>query len=139
MSLSPLIRSVVWSICFIHVFKKTLGLGPVFDEKLQGRWDEHLVKMKSFWRSVLLKTGEYKGQPMPAHVRLKTAVSEDFQIWLGLFRDTAFECFDAEAAPLVIEVAERIAQSFWLGMFGTPFSSPPQWMSSQSLNQVTEC
>jgi hypothetical protein len=31
-------------------------LGPVFDAKLDGRWDTHLPKMVSFWSSLVLGT-----------------------------------------------------------------------------------
>ena len=45
-------------------------LGPIFEARVQGEWGPHLAKMKGFWRSVLLKTGEYKGRPVPVHVRI---------------------------------------------------------------------
>ncbi len=105
-------------------------LGPIFNKRLEKRWDAHLTKMKTFWESVLLRTGTYHGKPVPAHLRLKEVVSDDYRIWLELFRQTATECFDPEAAPLVIGVAERIAQSLWLAMFSTPISTPPSWMYS---------
>jgi truncated hemoglobin YjbI len=41
--------------------------------------------------SVVLKTGCYEGRPVPAHLKLKTVVEDDFAIWLGLFRATARE------------------------------------------------
>lgn len=103
-------------------------LGPIFNKRLEGEWEPHLDKMKCFWRSVLLRTGEYKGQPVPIHLRLKEARSEDFQVWLSLFRETVAEIFEPDAAPLVIAAAERIAQSLWLAMFSGPMDAPPQWM-----------
>ncbi len=106
-------------------------LGPIFNARINDNWSEHLDKMKKFWRSVLLKTGEYKGRPLPPHAQLKDVVSEDYKIWLDLFRETVNEQFTPEAAPIVIATAERIAQSFWLGIFSTPFASPPEWMQTQ--------
>lgn len=103
-------------------------LGPLFDARLEGKWPMHLAKMKDFWSSVLLRTGCYKGTPMPAHMQLHESVSEDFRIWLSIFRPTAVEVFQAEAAPLVIAIAERIAQSLWLGMFASPLDHSPAWM-----------
>lgn len=102
-------------------------LGPIFSARLEHARDAHLAKMKTFWSSVLLRTGAYKGKPVPAHARLTEVVTTDFEIWLGLFRPVARDIFSNEAAPLVIEAAERIATSLWLAMFGTPFSNPPDW------------
>lgn len=106
-------------------------LGPIFESRLEDRWDEHLSKMKLFWSSVLLKTGRYKGKPVPAHTRLSDVHSEDFRIWLRLFRRTADEIFAPEAAELIIGAAERIAQSLWLAMFASPFDAPPRWMRGE--------
>ncbi|WP_346899908.1 group III truncated hemoglobin [uncultured Roseibium sp.] len=106
-------------------------LGPVFDGRLGGRWDPHLGKMKAFWRSVLLKTGEYKGQPVPTHYKLKEVVSDDYRIWLELFRETAFEVFeDEEAARIVIRQAEKIAQSLWMATIASPFDKVPGFLTT---------
>lgn len=105
-------------------------LGPIFSSRLESTRDVHLAKMKTFWSSVLLRTGAYKGKPVPAHVQLREVESSDFEIWLGLFRPVANAVFSAEAAPLVIEAAERIATSLWLAMFGTPFLNAPDWQQT---------
>ncbi|KUO56194.1 MAG: hypothetical protein APF80_00025 [Alphaproteobacteria bacterium BRH_c36] len=105
-------------------------LGPIFSSRLENTREAHLVKMKTFWSSVLLRTGSYKGKPVPAHVRLREVASADFEIWLGHFRPVANEVFTAAAAPLVIEAAERIASSLWLAMFGTPFLNSPDWQQN---------
>ncbi|MGI9523229.1 MAG: group III truncated hemoglobin [Hyphomicrobiaceae bacterium] len=91
-------------------------LGPIFQDKIGADWDVHLLKMKKFWRSVLLRSGEYHGKPVPTHARLNSVVAEDFQIWLKLFRTTATEIFSPEPRAVVIEAAERIASSLWLSM-----------------------
>lgn len=107
-------------------------LGPIFAGRVGDDWQPHLDKMKSFWRSVLLKSGEYKGKPVPAHFKLKEVESDDFRIWLELFRDTAHEVFQQpEAAELALAQARRIAQSLWLAMFASPFDSPPSWLSDK--------
>jgi len=104
-------------------------LGPVFGGRLDGRWDPHLDKMKAFWRSVLMKTGEYKGQPVATHAGLKDVVSDDYRIWLELFRETAFEVFQDEAAAnIVIRQAEKIAQSLWMATIASPFDKVPDFM-----------
>jgi hemoglobin len=106
-------------------------LGAVFNDRLSDRWEPHLGKMKAFWRSVLLKTGEYKGQPVPTHYKLKEVVSDDYRIWLELFRETAFEVFkDEEAARIVIRQAEKIAQSLWMATIASPFDKVPGFLST---------
>ncbi|MEZ5812006.1 MAG: group III truncated hemoglobin [Rhizobiaceae bacterium] len=102
-------------------------LGPIFDRELDGRWDAHLDKMKAFWRSVLLRTGEYRGQPVSAHLRISDIVTDDFGEWLSLFAAVSGKVFHPEAAPLVDEAARRIATSLWLSRSRDPFASPPQW------------
>lgn len=104
-------------------------LGPIFKGRVADR-PAHLAKMKAFWSSVLLKTGRYHGRPMPAHMKLSEVAEGDFAIWIGHFRAAATQSFDAEAAPLVIETAERIARSIWLAMFGGLIGTPPTFESA---------
>lgn len=105
-------------------------LGPIFEARMAGHWEAHLERMKGFWASVLLKTGEYKGRPVPAHLPMRQEVeSDDFRRWLALFRQTARSVFaNPEAAAIVIRQAERIATSLWLAMLGTPFDRPPGFL-----------
>ncbi|MEZ5792041.1 MAG: group III truncated hemoglobin [Nitratireductor sp.] len=100
-------------------------LGMVFEGNMSGPWDVHLEKMKGFWRSVLLRSGEYKGQPVPVHLKMTEIETVDFQVWIGLFAETANDVFSKEAAELVIEAARRIATSLWLSRAPDPFASPP--------------
>ncbi|MCV6546789.1 MAG: group III truncated hemoglobin [Cohaesibacter sp.] len=109
-------------------------LGPIFDARLEGQWSVHLSKMQDFWSSVLLRTGRFKGKPLPVHMKLNESVPEDFRIWLSIFRPTAHEIFEKEAALLVIETAERIAQSLWMAMFASPLDQIPVWMQKPEIN-----
>lgn len=102
-------------------------LGPIFERRIGGDWPTHLAKMKGFWRSVLLKTGEYKGRPVPAHVGIGGIENEDYVRWLGLFREIVADVFEEGARPVVIEAAERIAQSLWLATSGELLAKPPEW------------
>ena len=106
-------------------------LGPVFRAHIHGDWDEHLAKMKTFWRSVLLCTGEYKGKPVPVHQRIDGIETEDFEEWLELFYTATELVFNEEAASLVNEAARRIATSLWLSRTNDPFASPPAWPRAQ--------
>lgn len=102
-------------------------LALIFGTQMRSDWDVHLPKMKAFWRSVLLKTGEYKGKPVPAHSRLTGVNADDFQIWLDLFADTTVEIFSPPARPVVLDAANRIATSLWLAMTSDPFAPLPDW------------
>ena len=66
-------------------------LGPVFDNHIQDHWPDHLARMKLFWNSIALRTGTYRGNPLPVHKALSDARSEHFQIWLDLFKETLVE------------------------------------------------
>ena len=102
-------------------------LGPIFEARVQGNWSPHLAKMKLFWASVLLRTGEYNGRPVPVHARLSEVETDDFRLWLRLFRETVAEIFMHEAQPIVITTAERIAASLWLAMGDNLMKQPPDW------------
>jgi len=43
-------------------------LAPAFADV--ENWDEHLTKLRAFWSSVVLMSGQYHGQPMQAHYHL---------------------------------------------------------------------
>lgn len=103
-------------------------LGPLFEERLSGIWDAHLERMNRFWRSVLLHSGEYSGQPVVKHNALPDLQEDDFRLWLTLFEATAGARFSADDAASITLIARRIARSLWLARFGTPFNKAPDWL-----------
>lgn len=113
---------------FYGAIREDRRLAPIFEARVEGRWPDHLDRMKAFWRSVLLKTSEYVGQPVAAHMTIDDLREDDFRIWLALFEQTAAEVFHPEAAPHVVSAARRIARSLWLSRFGGPFKRPPAWL-----------
>ena len=102
---------------FYFRVRKDERLGPIFARQITGDWEPHLEKMTDFWSSVILKSGDYHGRPVPAHLKLKNVTEADFEIWLALFRETAAELFAPETAAVFVERAERIATSLKLAMF----------------------
>ena len=102
---------------FYSRVRKDERLGPIFAREIVGDWEPHLEKMTDFWCSVILKSGDYHGRPVPAHLRLKDVTEADFGIWLALFGETASELFTPEVAAVFVERAERIATSLKLAMF----------------------
>ena len=95
-------------------------IGPIFGRAIGQDWDPHLVKMCDFWSSVMLMSGRYKGNPMIAHLRLKSVRPDHFERWLELFRQTASETCPPEAAVAFVMRADNIARSLQLGMFFRP-------------------
>lgn len=99
--------------------RKDPVLGPVFDTAIGDNWDHHLAKMKDFWASVAFNAGRYSGTPVPKHQALSGVETEDFDIWLRLFRETLSDTAPTpEAIPYFMERAERIATSLKYAMFG---------------------
>ncbi|RWB79011.1 MAG: group III truncated hemoglobin [Mesorhizobium sp.] len=102
---------------FYSRVRKDGRLGPIFAREIVGDWEPHLEKMTDFWCSVILKSGDYHGRPVPAHLKLKDVTEADFGIWLALFGETASRLFAPEIAAVFVERAERIATSLKLAMF----------------------
>lgn len=123
---------------FYERVRSDYQLAPHFANHMSGPWSEHLPRMKAFWRSVLLKTGEYKGQPVPAHAKMKDVETKDFARWLMLFGVTVREIFASDAQPIVMAVAERIATSLWLATNPSPFASPPNWSELNAAQSAGE-
>ena len=92
-------------------------IGPVFNGAVHD-WPEHLVRLGAFWSSVINRSGRFKGNPMVAHLKHKSAIDPAmFGRWLQLWRETAMEILPPDRAELVIDRAERIAESLQLGLF----------------------
>ena len=92
-------------------------IGPIFNTAIAD-WREHLEKLGAFWSSVMLTSGRYKGNPMAAHLRHADSIEPDmFDRWLFLWRETAAEELNPDAAAAVAAKADRIAESLKLGLY----------------------
>ncbi len=91
-------------------------LGPIFAERIAD-WGPHLARMKSFWRGVLLNSGEYSGNPMRMHVAIPGLEARHFAHWLELFY-AALASLEpqGEAARTVGAKARMIADSLLTGI-----------------------
>lgn len=89
-------------------------LGPVFNPVVAD-WAEHKRTLVSFWSSVALRSGTYRGNPMAAH-RPHPIEAAHFDHWLALWRDTADEVLSPAHAALFADYAGRIARSLRLGL-----------------------
>ena len=92
-------------------------LGPIFNGAIHD-WPEHLDKLAAFWSSVMLTSGRYKGQPVPAHMKHRDRITPAlFDRWLGLWKRTTDDLMSSDAATALQAKAERIAESLQLAMF----------------------
>ncbi len=93
------------------------ALGPVFNTAITD-WPEHLQKLAAFWSSVMLSTGHYKGQPLPAHLRHQAQITPDmFARWLALWEESATQCLPPQHAAAVVKKAQLIASSLRMALF----------------------
>lgn len=86
-------------------------IGPIFDERIQNRWPEHLAKMYTFWQTVLLGEHTYYGSPFPPHANLPVE-KEHFERWLSLFSQTLHQLFSGEIAYEAMWRANKMATMF---------------------------
>jgi hemoglobin len=92
-------------------------LGPIFNDAISD-WPEHLEKLAAFWSSVMLTSGRYKGQPVPAHLKHKSRITPAlFDRWLTLWAETTNEMMSPEAASALQAKAKRIAENLQLAVF----------------------
>lgn len=86
-------------------------IGPIFNEKIQDRWPQHLAKMYTFWQTVLLGEHTYFGSPFPPHAQLPVE-RVHFERWLALFSQTLDELFTGEVAKEALWRANKMAEMF---------------------------
>jgi hemoglobin len=89
-------------------------LRPIFESHIDD-WHRHLAKLVDFWSSILRRTGRFSGAPMPKHAALPGLSAALFQRWLELFRETAAAQPNQAMSEQACTMAERIAQSLWMG------------------------
>lgn len=83
-------------------------LGPVFERRLEGRWEEHLERMCDFWSSVLHATGRYLGDPVGSHARIPDISPHHFDRWISLFGETAHDILPPEEATDIVARSRRM-------------------------------
>jgi hemoglobin len=89
-------------------------LGRVFNPAVHD-WPEHKRLLTSFWASVVLREGSYRGNPMAAH-RPHPIESVHFDHWLALWQEVAHEVLPAAQAVLFVDHATRIGRSLRYGL-----------------------
>ena len=114
---------------FYEKVRRDPQIGPIFNAAVHD-WDEHKRLLTSFWASVALRAGSYRGNPMAAH-RPHPIRAEHFDRWLALWSETCAEELDEIDAGNMLEYAQRIGRSLKYGLglqsqaqpFGVPIVS----------------
>ncbi len=101
---------------FYAAVREDALIGPIFAARISD-WGPHLVRMKAFWRSVLMGSGEYSGNPMRMHVAIPGLEEAHFARWLELFYATLAQLGNSsEARRAVADKARMIADSLLTGI-----------------------
>jgi hemoglobin len=110
---------------FYEKVRKDELIGPIFNERIQNRWTQHLEKMYTFWQTVLLGEHTYFGTPFPPHAGLPISYIH-FEKWMELFVQTVDELFIGEIAEDAKWRAGKMAELFESKIkyyTGNPFKS----------------
>ena len=107
---------------FYEKVRRDPQIGPVFNAAVHD-WDAHKRLLTSFWASVALRAGSYRGNPMAAH-RPHPIRAEHFDRWLALWHETCDEELDEAHAGQMLEYAQRIGRSLKYGLGLHPEAKP---------------
>jgi hemoglobin len=111
----PLVRRVILS--FYERVRRDDKLGPIFAEAIGANWDTHIERIISFWLTATRLERSYDGRNfMPAHLRNRSIRADQLTHWLELFRETATEQCTTESASVLIDIAERMAETLKIGL-----------------------
>jgi hemoglobin len=83
-----------------------------FTKVVDVNWETHMPTMYSFWESVVLGTGSYRGNVTLTHVDLhmKSSVEpKHFERWLSLWKKTVSALFQGPMADAAINKSEQLA------------------------------
>jgi hemoglobin len=88
------------------------SIGKYFTEVVQLNLEKHIPHITDFWETILFDTGKYFGNTMKVHEDLhekSSFVSEHFNRWIALFKETVDEHFEGNNAEKIKQRAVSIA------------------------------
>ena len=110
-----LVRRVITS--FYDKVRCDAVLGPVFAEAIGDDWDAHIERIVLFWLTATRLARGYDGRRfMPAHLRNRSIRVDQLPRWLELFRDTTAEQCPPRIASVLVDIAERMAETLEIGL-----------------------
>jgi hemoglobin len=107
---------------FYEKVRREPQIGPIFNAAVHD-WDAHKRLLTSFWASVALRAGSYRGNPMAAH-RPHPIRAAHFDRWLELWHETCREELHQAHADQMLEYAQRIGRSLKYGLGLHPQARP---------------
>lgn len=111
----PLVRNVI--VSFYDKVRGDALLGPIFADAIGDDWDAHIERIVLFWLTATRLGRGYDGRNfMPAHLRNRSIRAEQLPRWLELFRATTGEQCSADAASVLVDIAERMAETLEIGL-----------------------
>jgi hemoglobin len=90
-------------------------IGWIFVEVAKLDVEAHVPRIASFWETILLGAGSYRGGAFRPHALLNEQVrlrGGHFERWLWLWRNTVDDLFAGEHAELAKAHAQRVARAF---------------------------
>lgn len=96
---------------FYSKVREDVLLSPIFNERIQNCWPQHLEKMYRFWQTVLLEDHTYFGAPFPPHANMPVT-AEHFRRWFQHFNETVDELFAGAKAQEAKWRGQKMAQMF---------------------------
>jgi hemoglobin len=110
-----LVRRVV--ILFYDKIRRDAELGPIFETAVGSHWDAHIERIIQFWLTATRLGRGYSGRNfMPAHLKHRSIKPDQIPRWLALFRDSATEQCSQQGASVLIDIAERMAETLEIGL-----------------------
>lgn len=110
---------------FYKKVKQDELIGYIFNNVENFNWDTHIPIMVSFWETILLDAGTYRGNPMLTHIQLNKKnplLPEHFTRWKQLFFETLDENF---TGVKVAEAKQRVESMAMLMQYKIDQSSKP--------------
>ncbi len=102
-------------------------IGWIFVDVAKLDVEAHVPRIASFWETILLGAGSYRGGAFRPHALLNEQVrlrSGHFERWLWLWRGTVDELFTGERAELAKAHAQRVARAFDARLQPAPAPTP---------------
>ena len=96
---------------FYETVQNDSFLGPIFNERLAGKWEMHHRKLYRFWHTVLLRRPDYFGDPIPMHFSMNIGPNH-FDRWLTVWVETVDLHFEGDIAERAKLRGRTMAKAF---------------------------